>query len=296
MATEKKRGCGYRKIGGLYLVTDGGGSPCDRLPFELDVCPTCGGGIKPARGWSWFSPAGLFLDDHLGGIGAETVIGEGDFSEHEGFTPCSCPDACPVCHVRKHFEWRSDDGADGPDKDYIRAGLLWVGEQHYPRPQDFAAESALQGISRRISTLPKGFIVGHTWVFLAHRKCSRGPRACPDCQGGGLPQPDAALTGNLFCPRCKGSGTDEPTFKGIFMAFRPQRIERVVKQSEYDHFKALFAAHVRTVLEGGKWYNFVPDQDEIFWRLKRDTDRGITLVPVPDDDPDHQPRNGKEDD
>ena len=35
MAIEAPRGCGYRKVGGLYMC--GGGIPihCDRLPYEL---------------------------------------------------------------------------------------------------------------------------------------------------------------------------------------------------------------------------------------------------------------------
>lgn len=30
MACEPKRGCGYRKVGGIYLVGGGIGVPCDR--------------------------------------------------------------------------------------------------------------------------------------------------------------------------------------------------------------------------------------------------------------------------
>lgn len=33
MASETKRGCGYRKVGGMYLVGDYIRVPCDRLPF-----------------------------------------------------------------------------------------------------------------------------------------------------------------------------------------------------------------------------------------------------------------------
>jgi len=46
MAVEPKRGCGYRKIGGLCLVSGGGGMPCDRLPMVLDVCPACSHGFR----------------------------------------------------------------------------------------------------------------------------------------------------------------------------------------------------------------------------------------------------------
>ena len=37
MAVEAARSCGYRKVGGLYLV--GGGSiirQCDRLPYKIE--------------------------------------------------------------------------------------------------------------------------------------------------------------------------------------------------------------------------------------------------------------------
>jgi hypothetical protein len=56
---EKKRGCGYREPGGLYLRTDGIGRVCGALPIELTVCPTCSQGIKPARGWTWINIAAL---------------------------------------------------------------------------------------------------------------------------------------------------------------------------------------------------------------------------------------------
>lgn len=35
MASEKKRGCGYRKIGGL--MRQWSGEPCDRLPIPLEM-------------------------------------------------------------------------------------------------------------------------------------------------------------------------------------------------------------------------------------------------------------------
>ena len=59
MAVESKRGCGYRKVGGLYLVSEPGGVPCDRLPLELTVCPVCSHGFKQARGFTWVDVAGL---------------------------------------------------------------------------------------------------------------------------------------------------------------------------------------------------------------------------------------------
>lgn len=66
---ESERGCGFRKSGkdgvGIYLVGDGIFEPCERLPFPLTACPTCGGGIRFGRGWTWISPALLFASDIL---------------------------------------------------------------------------------------------------------------------------------------------------------------------------------------------------------------------------------------
>lgn len=135
---EKKRGCGYRVPGGLYLRTDGFGRICGALPIELTVCPTCHTGIKPARGWTWINIAALaavkgcvYLDD----------------------PDKSCGD-CPIADARIQM-----------------AGLLWIGEKFYKTPFAFAQESAEMGISRRITMVPKGFKLGETWVALAHRKC-----------------------------------------------------------------------------------------------------------------------------
>jgi hypothetical protein len=50
---ENARLCGYRKKKGIYLISDGLAAPCDKLPVPLCACPTCGGGIKQARGFTW---------------------------------------------------------------------------------------------------------------------------------------------------------------------------------------------------------------------------------------------------
>lgn len=253
MAVEAKRGCGFRKVGGLYLMGEMGSRPCDRLPLELTVCRCCGEGIKQTRGWRWIDPAQMF-DGYHGTVAIE-VPGE---------DKCECPPECPVCNPADHF-------------DGTKAGLLWVGHGYYKTPQDFMAEGAAQGISRRISTLPIGFRVGETWVFLAHPKAF--PRMCDD---------DGA------------DGPDVEMVPGIFMAFRPRRIERIVLSSEM----AVFQEIVRIRMQANAEFEF--DEEairarqverfgeagmEIFRRLQADATRGITLVPVPDDDPDHRGRN-----
>lgn len=135
MAIEPKRGCGYRKVGGLYLVSGGAGVPCDRLPIPLTVCPTCSCGFKQSRGWTWVDVFSL-----IGGAHGECK---------DTFKPC------PLC--------------DDP-KSIGKAGLLWIGEKFYKTPADFSKEGVAMGFSRRIKALPRGFKVGETWVLLAHSK------------------------------------------------------------------------------------------------------------------------------
>src|SRR5262249_28175575 len=50
-----------------------------------------------------------------------------------------------------------------------------VGCNYYRRPKDFITECINQGVSRRIGRVPKGFELGITPVFLAHRKAIVNP-------------------------------------------------------------------------------------------------------------------------
>lgn len=151
MSTEPRRGCGFRKVGGLYLVSGGAGVPCGRLPIILSTCPTCGGGIKQTRSWQWVAP-GALLEHAPPCEFAHVELSPEDrlarvFGHHVG-----C-DACPLSHPRRLGE---------------RAGLIWIGEKFYPTPHAFSEEAAKLGISRRVNAIPRGFKVGVTWVLLAH--------------------------------------------------------------------------------------------------------------------------------
>lgn len=128
---DKKRGCGYRKPGGLYFVSDGPGAPCGRLPAPLDRCPTCDHGIKPTRGTTWVD-AGELLSKR---------------SCKSAATECA---SCPTITGR-HL-------------------LVWIGEQFYPTPEAWLRESFSQGVSRRIGALPRDFVLGETWGLVAHRR------------------------------------------------------------------------------------------------------------------------------
>lgn len=159
VCNETARGCGYRKENGLYLRCDGIGEPCGRLPLVLTVCPCCGEGIRPARGWTWIDPSLL--------VGNEP--------------PCPSED-CSTCPLSGHVE---------------KVGLLWIGERFYATPEVWLSEARSMGVSRRISALPRGFVLGETWVLVAHRKVRVSDVEC----------------------------------RAIFHAFKPTRIEKVVKES-----------------------------------------------------------------
>ena len=144
---DKQRGCGWRKPGGLYLVSKGPLGTCGKLPIPLETCPCCGHGIKAARGWQW--------------VDADALT-----------KPYKCPnekaDGCTRCPL---------SGKIG------RAGLLWIGGVYYKTPGDFARESITHGLSRRISRVPRGFIPGKTCVLTAHREAIT--ETCPECKGNG---------------------------------------------------------------------------------------------------------------
>jgi len=119
VASEIKRGCGYRKVGGMYLVGNYINRACDRLPYPLDVCPTCGQGIKVGRGMTGIIPSILF------GTHADCI---------DKYHPCF------MC-----------DPTDAP------AFIMLVGERHYPTPNDFMNEGVRQGFSKRIAQIPRNF-------------------------------------------------------------------------------------------------------------------------------------------
>lgn len=146
MAIEARRSCGYRKVGGIYLVGTGEGIACDRLPYELTLCPCCGAGIKQARGITWLKARQFFVRTHSLELEAENSKKD-----------CICLGACPVCNPT--------------DEKY---GLLWIGEKYYTA-QSFVEEARRMGISKRVAQVPKGIKLGETWLLLAHPKVIAKP-------------------------------------------------------------------------------------------------------------------------
>lgn len=175
--SEGPRGCGFRKPGGLYLVNREEGYDCGRVPFPLTVCPCCGEGFRPSRGYRW--------------VDGESILQQ-----------------APECAYVALF---GDDGCHAfcafrPENAHKvgRALLIWISPEHYPTPKDFNEEQARMGISRRLSgdSIPRGLVIGETWVFLAHKEAI-------------------------------DTYTDDPK-AGVFKAFIPERLEYVVRGDETD--------------------------------------------------------------
>ncbi len=178
VSTESERGCGWRKMGALYLAGSEPATPCGRMPIPLRTCPCCGHAAvaRPARGWTW--------------VDADRLLEEAP--------ECKAPKKiCRRCPLYPAHGW-----AIG------RAGLIWVGESFYGSVRDFEFEAEQMGISRRLAAVPHGFVVGETYVLLAHRKAVMW-------QPPGMGQPPQ------FAP-------------GIFRIWKPKRIEIIVAGSEAD--------------------------------------------------------------
>lgn len=186
IVNEAKRGCGFRKEGGLYLITDGLPVWCGKLPLRLEKCPTCGHGIKHSRAWTWIDAKELFKGKR-----------------------CKNPKCGTWCALKKPPE---------------KMGLVWIGERFYT-PDTFSDEASLLGISRRIKFIPHGFQLGRDHVALAHLSAIMD--RCPECAKKHGARNKLVKKG---CKTCKGKG--QLPVPGIFMVFKPQRIEYVVTGKE----------------------------------------------------------------
>lgn len=250
MAVEARRKCGYRKVGGTYLVTAPGGFDCGRLPVSLVPCPKCGHEPAFTRGIQRVEPR-HFL--HAAGLCAYA---------HEAKRHSGRVGRCDLCPFDRAFSSEV-------------AGLMWVGEKFYT-PEEFQTEAAALGVSKRIpAPVPRWLEVGKTWVFLAH--IGAVAKLCETCGGrkvvpGRVQDDDVPITvtteehGRLFadrtdgyavrCEDCEGTGVSRKP--GVFYAFVPTRLERIISDD-------------------------MPQDERL--RLEK---QGYTLVEVPAKDPDHK--------
>jgi hypothetical protein len=158
---EPKRGCGYRHTGadgvGIYLMGELlNPGVCELLPWALDTCPCCGGGVKFARAWTSITPASLFVEDdtHPG-----CMMKSERYSWTDNFFPGSEGEyrnhvhlACPMCNPPLGIH-----------------GLVWAGHTHYTAAS-FAAEALERGVSKRLPSIPRDLEIGKTVVYVAHIK------------------------------------------------------------------------------------------------------------------------------
>lgn len=212
MASEEKRGCGYRKVGGMYLVGDYRSVPCDRLPYPLEICPVCGAGIKAGRGMTKINPLHLF-GEHTIKRAAEVITGGYEKPrEWQDITErCGCHYPCFMCD---------------PTDDI--AFLMRVGEKYYPTPEDFTQEGIRQGFCKRIAQIPHDFEIGQTVIYLAHIN------ACAIREPVAVQQAMTILEGNKSEQARLVEAEKEKRVMGIFTAFIPHRIEKLFWQSELD--------------------------------------------------------------
>lgn len=206
MAIEAKRGCGYRKVGGLYLMAGKLAAPCCRLPLELSVCPCCGNGIKQSRGFTWIDAMKMF----------------GGAQPSEQSAQCG---TCPMFN---------------PEFMGPKVGLLWIGEKFYKSPSEFAQEGATLGISRRLSAIPREFEAGKTWILFAHPKAiwktrdmneqERADYAAGKEVEGLFPRVDQEPLIGYYVP-------------GVFSAVKPTHFELIVKQSDLDAVRQELSMH-----------------------------------------------------
>jgi hypothetical protein len=233
MAVEPKRGCGFRKVGGLYLFGGGIGIPCDRLPFELTICPCCGQGVKQARGWTWIDVAKFFQGPHM------LPIAAGSVAPPEKLWHCYCAGGgCPLCCKPESMG---------------RAGLLWIGEKFYKTPGEFVKEGVELGFSRRIQSIPHGFKIGETWVLLAHKNAITTRQTVTEIlENYGEDVAAGRITKEEAIERSL-----QPVFApGIFYAWRPQRIEKICLESTRD------TKEIADLVMRGITPVFVPDSDK----------------------------------
>ena len=138
------------------------------------------------------------------------------------------------------------------DPQDLPAYIMLVGEKYYT-PESFLEEAQTMGISKRIPFIPRDLELGKTVIYLAHHK------ACEVKVAAAVQQAMSILEGEET-QQPKLLETDRIEKKlGIFSAFVPKRVEKLVWESELT--------------------------DEEREKLGK---RGITPIAIADGDKDHQ--------
>lgn len=187
-SSEPKRGCGFRQEGKLYLMGEGIAHTCPSLPLPFNECECCKYTPSFYRDFQWIRKAYI---KHI-----RKPTGQ------------ACDPECPVCY-----------GVNDQDE----YGLMWVGRKYYT-PEEFIAEDKTMGICKAIKQIPKGLVLGETWILIAH------PRAIIDSSN-----PEYKKAYEYWVTRGIDKGEKEPqppSYPGVFYAFRPIGVEMLIYQSQ----------------------------------------------------------------
>jgi len=186
--SESERGCGYRKIGGLYLVSDPGAQlHCDGLPLPLEACGCCG--FKPSFSRNLQKIQASYITQAEQNLHNEHPVSK----TNPYLGECSCPGNCQICFSEGLGFF----------------GLIFVGAQSYT-PETFIKEAIKMGVSKRIPELPSWLKLGETWIFLAHMKTPK-QETLEEMKQNGLHMTEQTETA-----------------PAIFYGFKPQRCEMPV--------------------------------------------------------------------
>jgi hypothetical protein len=211
---ELPRGCGYRKPGGFYLVSDGQGDPCGRLPIPLKRCPCCGEGVKFSRGTTWLDPRPFSkFPCAFETCRTDCTMRDPELYGRRVMEKCSTDKQVEAAlkDFRSNFRFENVRVVGEGKNRVVEAHfphvlLLWVGEKFYPTTEAYLQEADRLGISRRINSVPRNFEPGSTWVWLAHINAIRNPKNHPDGE---------------FTP-------------GVFHIFQPKQVDYVVAEDDDD--------------------------------------------------------------
>lgn len=185
---ETQRECGDRQVNKLYLVGEGIAYECPSLPLIFKECSCCGYEPPQYRDYQWIKKS------YIRHIREPTGV--------------ACKPNCPVCYPGTN--------------DQSRYGLMWVGRKFYT-PESFIAEDKEVGISKAIKQIPKGLVLGETWVLLAH------PDGYVDKE-----DPDYGVEREYWITRGIDEGKPEPkppSYPAVFFAFIPQKVEMPIYES-----------------------------------------------------------------
>ena len=193
-----------------------------------------------------------------------------------GFIPVECDrlplkvGSCPVCGSGVHFSRNAAEinpyqlfGIHQPCVDEHKcrvcqppddvAFIMMVGEKYYT-PESFMEEALSQGISKRIPAFPKKMVLGQTIVYLAHAKAV-------EVRESVAVQAAMNILDGIDDPQMRMMEADrQPEYAmGIFCAFTPQRVEKLIWQKDAS--------------------------EKVLEDLRK---RGIDPVVIPDGDEDHK--------